>query len=530
MTTHSFTGFSVTRDGQGAVTGVQSSAMAWITSEIFRFRYTMDAPVAGAVSSITTNINASAGYSLDSVTMNGNLRVNLDEVASIGQFTWHNGTATVRSTLLLIETAPGVTHYYHLGGAAIPVVTNVAGFNAFVAAISATTSVITSTSVSAAAPPGYNIPVTQMAGYTGASETDLFIGVDGWDDWSTAPLQTGEGSDTVQGTSATDWVEGGALRDWLYGNDGNDRLYGQDGNDMLYGGLGNDTLVGGLGNDQMDGGDGNDRMQGGKGMDLMYGGLGNDSMNGDAANDTLFGGAGADTISGGAGDDLISGGDDNDVLRGDDGVDSISGGLGDDNINGGAGNDFLDGEDGNDSIDGGLGNDVIVGGLGADTLIGNSGADTIIGGDGSDSILGGAGNDLIEAGEGDDVIDAGSNNDIVGGGAGADTLRGGSGDDTLVGEAGDDVLFGGTGADAFHFVLGGGADTVMDFRVDQLDTLHFSNGLGLDAAGIFATATQSGTSVVFDLGAEGTVTVRNITLAAVENSIFVWDEFAGFGG
>jgi Ca2+-binding RTX toxin-like protein len=530
MTTHSFTGFSVTRDGLGAVTGVTTSSMAWTTSEIFRFRYTMDAPVAGSVSSITTKINEAAGYSLDGVTINGTQRVFLDDVASIGQFTWNNGTANVKSTLLLIETAPGVTHYYHLGGAAIPVVTNLAGFAAFSAAISGLTSVITSTSVSAAAPPNYNIPVTQMSGYLGASETDLFIGVTGVDDWSTAPLQTGEGSDTVQGTDNTDWVEGGALQDFLNGNGGDDRLFGQDGNDQLFGGLGNDSLYGGLGNDVMEGADGNDFMLGGSGVDQMTGGLGLDSMKGDGGGDTMDGGDGADTMSGGTGDDLMYGGADNDVLRGDSGLDTIYGGDGNDRVLGGDGNDVLYGDVGNDFVDGGLGNDEIEGGAGSDTLIGNSGADTILGGNGADSITGGSGDDAIDGGDGNDVIDGGGQNDAVNGGLGADTIRGGSGNDSLSGDEGNDVLYGGTGEDQFYFIAGGGSDTVMDFRLDQFDELHFSNGLGLDAAGVFATAAQDGTNVVFDLGADGIVTVRNVSLDAIENSIFIWDEFASTGG
>jgi Ca2+-binding RTX toxin-like protein len=530
MTTHTFTGFSVTRDGLGAVTGVQSSSMAWITSTNFRFRYTMDAPVADGVSSITLNINKDAGYSLDAATLNGNLRVNLDAVASIGQFTWNNGSTNVKSTLLLIETAPGVTHYYHLGGAAIPAVTDIAGFNAFAAAISATTSVINSTSVSAAAPPGYNIPVTQMAGYTGASETDLFIGVDGWDDWSTAPLKTGDGMDTVHGTSGTDWVEGGLMRDWLYGNGGDDRLYGQDGWDMLFGGTGNDSLYGGLGNDSLDGGEGNDLLLGGKGRDTLRGGDGNDSISANEDNDLAYGGAGMDTLSGGLGNDTLFGEADNDVLRGDDGADLLYGGDGDDRLFGGAGNDSLMGDEGNDSLDGGLGNDALSGGAGNDTLLGNSGADTLDGGDGNDLMLGGAGDDILLGGAGDDDMDGGFNNDLLAGGSGADTLRGNSGNDTLWGEEGDDVLFGGAGADHFYFIMDGGSDVVMDFRVDQFDQLHFSNGLGADAAEIFAAAAQDGTNVVFDFGESGMVTVRNITLAAVENAIFVWEEFAGFGG
>lgn len=183
--------------------------MAGIISANFRFRSTMDAPMADGVSSITLTINKLANQSLAAVTMHGNLRVNLHAVASIGQVTRNIGTANVKSALPLIETAAGVTHDDHLAGAAIPVVTDLAGFDAFAAAISATNLVITSTSVGAAAPPGYNIPGPHMAGHVGASETDLFIGIDGWDDWSTAPLQTGNGSDTMEGTRGTDRVEGG---------------------------------------------------------------------------------------------------------------------------------------------------------------------------------------------------------------------------------------------------------------------------------------------------------------------------------
>lgn len=526
MTTHNFSGFSVTRDGLGAVTGVAASSMSWNTSTLFRFQYLMDAPVTTGPSSITLNL--SSGFTLSAVTLNGNLRVNLNEVASVGRYTWNNGTDVVTTTLLMIQTAPNVLHYYHLAGAALPSITNVAGFNAFTAAVSGVTSVIPSRSGMGG--PDIDIPFGFMGSYQGATETDLFIGITGVDDWSTVPLQTGEGSDTVQGTENTDWVEGGNMRDWLYGNGGNDRLYGQDGWDMMYGGHGDDTLEGGWGNDLLEGGDGNDRMLGGIGVDTLLGGAGNDFMNGNEGNDVLYGGIGADTVIGGLNNDLLYGGADNDNMRGDGGNDTLFGEDGDDLLNGGYNDDLLDGGAGNDTLDGGLGDDQLYGGIGADSLLGNSGTDTMLGGDGNDTMLGGAGDDLMEGEAGDDRMDGGLGHDMIDGGAGADTLIGGTGDDSIMGDVGDDVLYGGTGADDFFFVLNGGADTVMDFRVDQQDALYFSNGLDMDAADIFAAATQSGTNVVFDLGSAGSVTVRNISLAAIENSIFVYEEFAGMGG
>ena len=522
MTTHSFSGFSVTVDGEGDALSVQSSGMDWITSTNFRFRYTMDAATAGAPSSITTAINSLAGYALNSVTLNNSLRVNLDEVASVGRYTWTDGEDTFTTTLLMIQTAPTVTHYYHLAGAALPAITTVAGFNAFQASISGVTSVISA--VASLGGPNINIAVTQMAGYEGASETDLYIGLTGVDDWSSAPLQTGEGADTVVGTDDGDWVEAGIGADILEGGLGDDRLYGQNGADSIAGEEGNDSLYGGAGNDVLEGGDDDDRLSGGDGNDLLLGGLGDDRIYGDDGNDSMEGAGGNDLMSGGDGNDAIYGGNGADTLRGDGGADTIGGGANDDVITGARGSDLLEGNDGNDSIDGGLNGDSISGGAGNDTLLGNSGSDVIDGGTENDSISGGSGDDTVTAGDGDDVVNGGTGNDLVYGNAGADTLRGDSNNDILLGGEGDDVLFGGRGADAFVFDADGGADTVQDFSADQGDMLYFGSDLGADPAAIFELATQEGRNVVFDFGTDGTVTVLNTTLAAVESQIAMLDD------
>jgi VCBS repeat-containing protein len=78
---------------------------------------------------------------------------------------------------------------------------------------------------------------------------------------------TGNGNDTVAGTSGADIVFGQNGDDAVTGLGGNDLLCGGSGNDVLNGGDGADTLVGGMGNDRLTGGLGADRFVGGPGTD-----------------------------------------------------------------------------------------------------------------------------------------------------------------------------------------------------------------------------------------------------------------------
>lgn len=189
---------------------------------------------------------------------------------------------------------------------------------------------------------------------------------------------------------------------------------------------------------------------------------------------------------------------------------------------GGAGDDLLkgslryattmDGGEGNDRLFGGAAADRLSGGAGQDSLWGGKGDDLLWGGDGHDRLSGKSGHDKLDGGAGNDVLSGGTGNDTLDGGAGNDLLSAGTGNDRLHGGAGSDRLFGGEGADTFVFAAGGGADRIMDYDGTQ-DILDL-RGLGSTDA-IRAAAQQIGDDVVFDFGADGTLTLVDTTLNEV---------------
>jgi len=255
-------------------------------------------------------------------------------------------------------------------------------------------------------------------------------------------------------------------------------------------------------------GNGADTVTGTTGANIMRTNGGNDTLNGDAGDDILEGGSGGDALNGGAGEDTAdysgsSAGVNVDVTTG-----TASGGhaAGDsfssiENLIGSAHNDVLrvandvDAGAGNDRVimgDAGIDGDVYQGGTGTDTfdasvyswgtevtidLAGGSwsyfagseavlGFDNIEGADGVGEILiGTAAANVINANGGDDTVD---------GGAGDDTLQGGSGDDTLQGGSGGDALNGGTGFDTAVYSGSAAAVTV---------SLQTGTAIGGDAAG-----------------------------------------------
>lgn len=93
------------------------------------------------------------------------------------------------------------------------------------------------------------------------------------------------------------------------------------------------------------------------------------------------------------------------------------------------GDDDIDGTLGDDNVDLLAGNDAYRGGSGNDTVLGNTGNDTIDGGNGDDSLDGGAGDDELIGSDGQDTLIGGSDNDTLNGGNGADSLDGGAGTD-----------------------------------------------------------------------------------------------------
>ena len=211
-----------------------------------------------------------------------------------------------------------------------------------------------------------------------------------------------------------------------------------DGNDTIMGSSSSETIVGGDGNDMIDGGGGDDSIDGGIGDDVLVGGFNNDTINGQA---------GDDSINGGQANDVITGGDGNDTLLGSDGDDSLSGEAGNDFLVGGSDNDALSGGEGDDTLRGGDGDDNILGQNGNDVVNGGDGQDMIFGGNGNDTMTGGDGNDFVQGQAGDDILLGGDGNDNIGGGGGRDVLLGNDGDDTVNGNSGTDTLAGNEGSD-----------------------------------------------------------------------------------
>lgn len=524
MSTHSFTGIRVTTNGSGVATAVTSSAMTWTTSEFFRFKYTLDAPVNGGFSSITVALASPSNMVASNVsTASGAARTYLDSSASIGQYSWGVGNET---TVMIVRTSATEFSLFALAGDALPAITNLTSYNNFLASVTGLTSVLPTGLGDFGHSTLHNM--TRALSYVTTTENDTVVGVTGVDDWTEKPLETGKGNDNVTGTNNDDWIRAGDNADIVWGMGGNDRLYGEIGNDNLYGGLGNDSLYGGNGNDQLFGDDGNDSLSGGKGNDTLYGQAGADRVNGESGDDIIVGDVGNDTLYGGSGNDTIYGNEDNDVLRGERGLDLIYGGDGDDDIDGGTLEDLLYGGNGNDTIDGGSYNDTLLGEAGHDSLNGASGNDLVYGGEGNDTLKGYTGNDTLYGGDGDDSIDGGNENDLIDGGLGNDYLRGASGDDTILSGLGDDTMIGYSGADTFVIEAVTGHDVITDFRGDYGDRIFISDDLAVDVETAMGLAEQDGTSVVFDFGSAGSLTIQKTTLELVETYLQIWDDASDY--
>lgn len=515
MSTQYFSGIQVTTDSFGTPVSVSASTMAWTTSTYFRFRYTLDDPQQDEFSSITVELSSPS--KLHASTVNG-IRVYLDDAAVIGRIGWGTSAATV----MIVQTGLQQFSIFNLAGDTLPTFATAEDYANFMASLTSLTSVLP-TGLSQF---GHSTlqNVAKSPSYVATSEDDLLVGVDGVDLWTLVPLDTFDGNDTVYGTSATDWVRGGDGNDLLSGMDGGDRLYGEFGNDSLYGDLGNDSLYGGYGRDYIEGGDGDDSVSGGDYNDTIFGGNGADRLNGEVGHDRLFGGLDNDTIYGGSGHDEMEGEAGDDVMRGDNGQDVMFGGDGADSMDGGKNEDLMYGGNGNDTMNGGSFNDTIYGDSGADLIKGGSGADQVFGGSGNDKILGDTGNDSIFGGTGLDTIEGGVGDDYIDGGDNNDWMRGGYGNDTIMSGLGDDTMIGLTGADSFVIESVTGNDLITDFRGDYGDLLYIHADLAADVTAAMDLATQDGTSVVFDFGLAGSLTLAKSTLEHVEQYLQIWSE------
>lgn len=304
----------------------------------------------------------------------------------------------------------------------------------------------------------------------------------------------GAGDDTIEGNSTGNALQGNAGNDWLRGEEGADTLHG---------------------------GDGGDTIDGGKGSDKLFGQAGNDTLNAGAGNDRVKGDKGRDVVKLGGGDDLYTDHSQNNS----DGADHVEGGKGNDTINGLGGHDTVMGNGGRDLIQGGQNGETLKGGKGNDTIFGGAGKDQIWGDEGSDVIEMGDGADLFTDDEqndanGADLVKGGKGADTLTGGGGNDSLKGNNGDDVLTGGIGDDMLWGGAGADRFEFAHGHGADTIKDFE-DDVDTLLLSGFAVADPGAALDLADEVGGDVVFDFGGGDTLTLLDMTKAALADDILI---------
>ncbi|MCA0922766.1 M10 family metallopeptidase C-terminal domain-containing protein, partial [Pseudooceanicola nanhaiensis] len=242
-------------------------------------------------------------------------------------------------------------------------------------------------------------------------------------------LITGDGNDTLTGTTGSNVIDGGA---------GNDSINGNGGDDTLIGNAGNDTLVGQGDGDSFDGGDGDDLIQ------INY-----------VGDSTIAGGAGTDTV------DILTYGVTSTLtnprtLDVDQGY-SIGGGAfqgtwsGIENILSWANVEVTMIGNGSDNLlQASSQNDTLLGESGNDTLLGLAGKDSIDGGAGDDTINGAGGRDTVDGGDGADSIVGGNGHDELHGGGADDTIKGGGGNDTVWGDNGRDVIYLNNGADLFN--------------------------------------------------------------------------------
>lgn len=132
------------------------------------------------------------------------------------------------------------------------------------------------------------------------------------------------------------------------------------------------------------------------------------------------------------------------------------------------------------------------------------------------------GNEIVGAAR-KDVVHGMSGNDDVFGLSGNDWLFGDVGNDLLNGGLGNDVLTGGLGIDTFVFASGDGADIITDFSArgrahDMIDLSAVESVVAFEDLSL----DQVGKNVVLDLGDGDLVTLKNVSLAHLDASDFLF--------
>lgn len=371
---------------------------------------------------------------------------------------------------------------------------------------------------------------------------------------------------SLSGTSGAERLDGTDGYDSLSGGAGADVLAGYGGNDTLIGGSGADILVGGDGDDVYEVDESGDQIleSEGEGTDTVFSYADGFTLSANAEILALVGGA--RTGSGNGLANTLIGNDLNNVLAGGGGVDVLIGGRGDDvyevdhlgdvaRENAGEGADTVFSYADGYTLGANVETLVLVGS--ARVGYGNAGANTLIGNDLNNILVGGAGADTLIGGRGDDVYEVTEAGDVVveASGEGADTVFsyldayvlaanvetlalagiartaiGNAGNNSLVGnnlnnimngEGGDDVLIGGSGFDQFWHLSGGGNDRITDFIV-AYETIVLSQSQFANFAAVQAAMTQSGSNVVIRANPNQSLTIENVTVAALTAGNFAF--------
>ncbi len=269
----------------------------------------------------------------------------------------------------------------------------------------------------------------------------------------------------------------------VYSGDGNDTLIGSTAANILNGGRGNDVIYFSFGNDRIDGGQGLDSLVLNctlSSVSASLSGSGELQISGKAGevssicNVETFRFSGAvysyDQIAKLLGAGGVSTGQPATPTPAPvtDPVDGGTGGVVETPSSGGATTQTSPYGDAGHTYAANLG-----GSAADDKLTGTTLGERIDGLDGMDKLRGMGGNDGIHGGNGDDTIYGDDGHDYLYGDAGIDTIMGGTGNDWIFGGTGADRLYGEAGTDTFVFDASDTAsmDTIYDFNAADGDKI-----------------------------------------------------------
>ena len=128
---------------------------------------------------------------------------------------------------------------------------------------------------------------------------------------------------------------------------------------------------------------------------------------------------------------------------------------------------------------------------------------------------------LIAAGTVIENVYGGDGNDTLIGNAADNYLSGGAGADLLDGKAGSDTLAGGAGADLFIYIVGDGADTIIDFSAVNGDKIDLTGEHIATLTALLVCAMQVGSDTVIDFGNGDTLMLQGVDLRQLDAGWFM---------